>query len=215
MRKKQFFFFPIFVCCIIFCLNVSSQVRNDSLIIPPAKNIDTTGRNILSVKDSTTKLFSPKKATFRSAILPGWGQAYNKKYWKIPIVYGALGTTAAVFFYNKKTYKELKQAYIYISDTIDSNDVLIKSEFKNLSPESIRTYRNSFRQNVDYSVLVFLVFWGLNVVDATVDAHLKAFDVSNDISLKVKPSLKTNSAGISLVFTFKDNRTKNLLSVFK
>jgi hypothetical protein len=196
----------------IFCLHVNAQQKKDTVVIAPQTSADTTGKNILSVKDSTTKKHSPKKATFRSAVLPGWGQAYNKKYWKIPIVYGALGTTAVIFFYNLKTYKDLKQAYIYISDTIPSNNDLIKSEFKNLSPESIRAYRNSFRQNVDYSVLFFLVFWGLNVVDATVDAHLKAFDVSNDITLKVKPNLKLNTAGISLVFNLKP--AKNISPVF-
>ena len=117
------------------------------------------------------------------------------------------------FFYNLKTYKALKQAYIYISDTIPANDMLIESQFRNLSPESIRTYRNSYRQNVDYSVLFFLLFWGLNVVDATVDAHLKAFDVSNDVTLKIKPTLNSNSAGVSLVFAFKDKRSKTLSSI--
>ncbi|MEO6327954.1 MAG: DUF5683 domain-containing protein [Ginsengibacter sp.] len=213
MLKKIHFLFPIFILLEFFCLRINAQKRNDSLIISPGKNIDTTTKSILSVKDVTIKKHSPQKATFRSAVLPGWGQAYNKKYWKIPIVYGALGTTAAVFFYNLKTYKALKQAYIYISDTIHSNDQLIESQFRNLSPESIRTYRNSFRQNVDYSVLFFLVFWGLNVVDATVDGHLKAFDVSNDITLKIKPGLNINSAGISLVFSFKDNHAKNLSSI--
>ncbi|MEO6453651.1 MAG: DUF5683 domain-containing protein, partial [Ginsengibacter sp.] len=111
------------------------------------------------------------------------------------------------------TYKGLRQAYVYISDTIPSNDLLIESQFRNLSPESIRSYRNSFRQNVDYSVLFFLVFWGLNVVDATVDAHLKAFDINNDITLKIKPNLNPNCAGVSLVFSLKNNRTKNISSI--
>src|SRR6476659_7531203 len=68
-----------------------------------------------SKPDTTAKqkVYSPKVAARRSAIIPGWGQAYNKKYWKIPIIYGALGTTAAVYFFNVKTYKALKQAYIY------------------------------------------------------------------------------------------------------
>lgn len=211
MAKKIIFLLPVLAFFQLFCLNICAQ-RKDSLIITPGKKIDTTGRNILSVKDSTLNQHSPKKATFRSLVLPGWGQAYNKKYWKIPIVYGALGTTAAVFFYNLKTYKALKQAYIYASDTSSLNNNLIRSDLRNLSPESIRSYRNSYRQNIDYSVLFFLVFWGLNVVDATVDANLKAFDVSNDISLKIKPSFNIQSAGISLVFNLKHNPAKNLSS---
>ena len=205
MYKKILFLSILFILFKLVCFQTYAQQRNDTVTISGRKGIDNTKKNILST-DTAIKKHSPKKAAFRSAVLPGWGQAYNKKYWKIPIVYGALGTTAAIFLFNLETYKSLKQAYIYIRDTIPSNDILIEARFRNLSPESIRTYRNSFRQNVDYSVLFFFVFWGLNVVDATVDGHLKAFDVSGDITLKIKPRFNQNLAGISLVFSLKDNR---------
>ncbi len=205
MYKKIFSSFILFFLFHFFCLQSNAQQRNDTTIIPGNKGIDSTRKNILPT-DTIRNKHNPRKATFRSAVLPGWGQAYNKKYWKIPIVYGALGTTAAIYVFNLQTYKSLKQAYIYIKDDIPSNDSLIESRFRNLSPESIRTYRNAFRQNVDYSVLFFFVFWGLNVVDATVDAHLKAFDVSSDITLKIKPCFNQNLAGISLVFSIKDSQ---------
>ena len=166
---------------------------------------DSVAKTIRPAKDASTKktvpLFEPRKATIRSAIAPGWGQIYNKKYWKLPLVWGALGTTAGIYFYNVKYYRSLKQAYIYRSDNDPTNDILVDQEYRNLSAESIRSYRNSFRQSVDYSVLFFILFWGLNVVDATVDAHLKAFDVSDDLSLQLKPgySQMSNTAGISLV----------------
>jgi hypothetical protein len=154
--------------------------------------------------------FNPRLATIRSAIIPGWGQAYNRRYWKIPIIYAALGITTATFVYNVNLYKLLKQAYIKRTDTDPSNDNDIDPRFVLLSTESIRSYRNQFRQDVDYSVLFFLFFWGLNVVDATVDAHLKTFDVSEDLSLKLKPKydpiLKTPA--LSLIFTFKDKHQK-------
>lgn len=166
---------------------------------------DTPAKKNQPAKDSpsrkTALLFEPRKATIRSAIAPGWGQIYNKKYWKLPLVWGALGTTAGIYFYNVKYYRSLKQAYIYRSDSNPANDILVDEEFRNLSAEAIRSYRNSFRQSVDYSVLFFILFWGLNVVDATVDAHLKAFDVSDDLSLQIKPgySQMANTAGISVV----------------
>ncbi len=154
-----------------------------------------------SISPKTVLVFNPRKATIRSAIIPGWGQLYNKKYWKLPLVYGALGATAGIYFYNLKTYKILKQAYTYASDTDPSNDVLIDPQFSNLSANAIKSYRNSFRQNIDYSVLFFFLFWGLNVVDATVDAHLKAFDVNDNLSLELKPGYSplANTSGISLV----------------
>ena len=145
--------------------------------------------------------FEPRKATIRSAIAPGWGQIYNKKYWKLPLVWGALGTTAGIYFYNVKYYRKLKQAYIY---KVNNQNELIDPEFQYLSAESIRSYRNSFRQNVDYSVLFFILFWGLNVVDATVDAHLKSFDVDDNLSFQIKAGYSelANTSGISLVLSF-------------
>ena len=213
MLKKILFPFFLFFSSHLVCLYSHGQQKNDTAVISTPRDTDTTGKNILAADTFLLKKHNPKIATFRSAVLPGWGQAYNRKYWKIPIIYGALGTTAAVFVFNLKTYKALRQAYIYLSDTIPSNDALIDPDFVRLSPESIRSYRGSFRQNVDYSVLFFILFWGLNVVDATVDAHLKSFDVSNDITLKVKPFLNLGATGISLVFSFKDNRSKTLSSL--
>lgn len=211
-KKKLVPFFFILIFQFNYLPNYAQQ--KDTTLTTVSANIDTTSKkNILSQDTSGLRKHSPRLATLRSALIPGWGQAYNRKYWKIPIIYGALGTTAVIFAYNLKTYKSLKQAYIYISDTIPSNDALINPDFVALSPESIRSYRNSFRQNVDYSVLFFMLFWGLNIVDATVDAHLKSFDVSSDISLKIKPSLNLNTPGVSLVFSFKDNRAKSLSSL--
>ena len=209
---KKLFLITVFFLSLFFCSSSFAQQKNDTTI---SKKQDTAARkNILSL-DTSAKKYNPKVATFRSAVLPGWGQAYNKKYWKIPIIYGALGITAGIFIYNLKTYKQLKEAVILRSDTIPSNDALIDPKFKNLSTESLRSYRNSYRQNVDYSVLFFLVFWGLNVVDATVDAHLKAFDVNDNLSLRIKPGYNpyTNTGGLSLVFSFKDKEAKVLSSL--
>ena len=186
---------------------VSAQERPDTIV---RSGIDTSGKNVLALDTAIKKTHDPRKATLRSAILPGWGQAYNKKYWKIPIVYAALGTTAGVFFYNIRSYQEARQAVIYRSDGDTTNDHLISPDLAAYNTESIRRYRNVLRQNIDYSVLVFLVFWALNVVDATVDAHLKAFDVSPDISMKIKPGFNylNRGAGLSLVFSLKHANDK-------
>jgi hypothetical protein len=152
------------------------------------------------VYDST---YNPNVAVRRSLIIPGWGQVTNKKYWKVPIVWGALGTTTYLFFRNMSQYRDAKQAYILASDTIASNDYLIKQPYFSVKdqPERIRIFRNSVRQNIDYSVIFFLVFWGLNVADAAVDAHLKTFDVSDDLSLRIKPgySPMARTSGVSVV----------------
>ncbi len=215
MPDKKLFFTTVILLSIFFCGSGLAQQKSDTIINSTNKKQDTLAKkNILSL-DTSAKKYNPRVATFRSAVLPGWGQAYNKKYWKIPVIYGVLGTTAAVFFYNLKTYKILKEAVILRSDSDPLNDSLVDPRFINFSTESIRSNRNSFRQNIDYSVLFFLLFWGINVVDATVDAHLKAFDVSDDISFRVKPGYdpNANTAGISLVFTFKEKHSKVLPSL--
>jgi hypothetical protein len=153
---------------------------------------------------------SPRKAALRSLIIPGWGQVYNKKYWKVPIIYAALGITASVFITNLHTYQDLKFSYAakYKASVppYDSTDFFnIKPEYAPISPESLRAGRDQFRRYVDYTAVFFLVFWGLNVVDAAVDAHLKAFDISPDLSMKIKPSYNplARAGGVSLVFNFK------------
>ncbi|HEX5652812.1 MAG TPA: DUF5683 domain-containing protein [Chitinophagaceae bacterium] len=156
------------------------------------------------------KTHSPRAAALRSAILPGLGQIYNKKYWKLPIVYGALGITGGIFFYNLTNYRDTRFAYrvkynMRVNGTDSALFVQIKDQLKPLSEESLRFYRNQFRRDIDYSVLFFLVFWGLNVVDAAVDAHLKSFDVSPDLSFRIKPgySEMAGTNGISLVLNIR------------
>ncbi|HMO34311.1 MAG TPA: DUF5683 domain-containing protein [Lacibacter sp.] len=177
--------------------------QTDSLRQPTAPTADTANVSLLRPPHS------PRKATIRSAILPGWGQVYNKKYWKVPIVYGALGTCVGFFFYNRTEYIAARDAYRYKVDNDPSNDFLIDPRFRPVDAEAIRRYRNDVRQNVDYSVLAFLVCWGLNVVDATVDGHLKSFEVGENLSMRIHPSYQpqTRQSSIGLVFTFQGGRS--------
>lgn len=159
--------------------------------------------------DSVLKHHSRKKAALRSAILPGWGQAYNKKYWKIPIVYGALGVSGAILNYNLKWYRKTRFAYktLLTKDSANFSNVDPSLQpFLNMSyANRLRSYRDDFRKNIDYSAIFFIVLWGLNVVDATVDAHLKPFDVSPELSLRLKAGVSemAGTNGVSLILAFK------------
>ncbi|MGB8191786.1 MAG: DUF5683 domain-containing protein [Chitinophagaceae bacterium] len=180
----------------------SRTLKDTSLFV--RGNIDTTAK----IADTITKKkHSPRKAAIRSAIIPGWGQAYNKKYWKIPVVYGALGIPAYLFVDNLKWYQRTKYAFLLVSTNSTNADSLSRVH-KQLRPfvdakqgTQLQNYRNEFRRNVDYSALFFLLFWGLNIIDATVDGHLKEFDVSPDLSFKIKPGFSPtgNTYGVSLV----------------
>ena len=180
----------------------------------PAFTKDT---GIQVVKGDTIKTVSahdPKKATLRSLILPGWGQAYNREYWKIPIVYGALGTVAGFYIYNNSWYKKTKKAFEIRVSEDTANFKLIDPRLEPLSAQSLQVYRNAFRRDRDYSALYFIITWGLNIVDATVFGHLKDFNVSEDLSLKVHPVLRSNgNAGVSLVLGYK-SPSKRLAAVF-
>jgi hypothetical protein len=192
--------------------------QKDTLILKDTGSIQKNKKAV--VKKEKTKIFSidtskpynPRVAILRSAILPGWGQFTNKKYWKMPIVYGALGTTAYIFVRNIKQFREANSSYKNAIDGDTSNDKLIPEPYYSVrsNPDRIKNFRNEVRQNVDYSVLFFIAFWGLNVVDAAVDAHLKTFDVSDNLSLQIKPgySPMANTNGISLVLDIHSKTTK-------
>lgn len=174
--------------------------------VPAKKDSVTSAGKAMNRYDSASRAHSPKKAAIRSAILPGWGQIYNKKYWKLPIVYGALGVSGGIFFYNLKNYKDTRFAYrvrynMRVFGTDSALFARIRPNLQPLGEESLRFYRNQFRRDIDYSVLFMMLLWGLNVVDAAVDAHLKSFDVSPQLSLKVKPGYSelARTNGLSLV----------------
>lgn len=213
------FFFAI--AFLLFSIFVSAQT-NDSLRIDTSVSVKKT---LPTLKDSLQKLkHSPRKATIRSAIIPGWGQAYNKKYWKIPIVYAVIGIPVGTFLYNKQWYTRTRDAARMLSaDPIDTanyrNRVNEKLHIFFTNPATslpaLLNYRNEFRKNMDYSVLFILLTWGLNIVDATVDGHLKEFDVSDNLSFHIKPTIFSGgtAAGISVVFTIGRNSAKNITSL--
>lgn len=196
--------FILLLCCII---GISS-FSQDSIAIKPIADTATT-----PIRPDTPRIKKhiPKIATRRSLILPGWGQAYNREYWKIPIVWGALGTCAGIWIYNNTWYRRTRDAYsiVYDKDTANFGKIhrrLISSSTGfPFDENALQNYRNQFRRDRDIATLWFVALWALNAVDATVFAHLKNFDVSDDLSLQVKPNLNpvTRSAGFTLAFNFK------------
>lgn len=197
-------------CSLVFVFllypSAGGQVNYDSLPASQSPKNDTVIK----------RPHDPRKATIRSAILPGWGQAYNGKYWKIPIVYAAIGIPAYTFAYNKTWYDRTREAAKMLSasppDTANFKTRVNEQLWVFFTnPGSIRSllnYRNEFRRDMDYSVLITLLMWGLNVVDATVDGHLKEFDVGETISFRLHPTVipGTNAAGIRIVFPLGNGR---------
>lgn len=204
-------------------LILSAQNKDKEVLLEatPSKTVtavvDSSGD---TVKVKKVQEYKPRIAALRSAVLPGLGQIYNKKYWKLPIVYGALGISGGVFAFNLKWYKRTRYAYkvLFNKDTANFPKVHRELQFL-ITRNDLNTLgyaRDQYRRNIDYSAIFFVLLWGLNVVDAAVDAHLKAFDVSPDLSIQFKPghSEMAGTSGLSLVLNIGKNKTTLLPSRF-
>ena len=221
-------FIQLFICCIFFQF-AASQVKDSTL---PTSSANAGGVRILGVdsvfmkkKDSSNaRVFSPRRAAIYSAILPGLGQVYNKKYWKVPLVYTAIGIPTYTYFWNKSWYNKARYALaVIVNGSYNNADSVSKVDPKLISYvtyhnqdaiSGLINIRDEVRKNQDYSVLFILLFWGLNVVDATVDAHLKGFDVSDEVSLHWRPAMLdgVNAAGMGIVFDFHSRKARPLIA---
>lgn len=128
---------------------------------------------------------NPKIALLCSAILPGAGQFYNKKYWKIPIVWGAMGAGFYFISTNNVLYKDYR---LVILQRVYTKNVIPDKYTDIYSTEQLISLQDQYRQSRDLFVIITSLLYTLNMVDALVDAHLFAFDVSDDLSLKITPS---------------------------
>jgi hypothetical protein len=168
--------------------------------------------------DSSARKISPRKAAIRSAIIPGWGQvlvrrdlnaSFFRKYYSLPIIYGAIGASVGAFAYNLTWYRRTRYAYRILVNKETANYPKVHDKLQYYittgNASSLQFYRNEFRRDLDYSALYILLFWGLNVVHASVEAHLKDFDVTPDLGLRFKAghSDLAGTDGISLILTIK------------
>ena len=154
---------------------------------------------------------SPAKAAFYSAILPGLGQAYNKKYWKIPLVYGALGTGVYFYINNTQEYNRYRDAYKSRLAGFETDEFYFDAQGNKLaSPrvttEGLQRGQKFYRRNRELSLLVLIGMYALNIIDANVDAHLLQFNVDENLSLNPHYELNNIDArgnlGLSLNFKF-------------
>lgn len=130
-----------------------------------------------------------KKATTLSTICPGAGQFYNKSFWKVPIVLGGFATMAYIIDFNNRGYKRFQRAYNLQTDGDDSTVDEFNGRYAN-NPEFLSNLRNSYRRNRDLSIILTGAFYLLNIVDAHVDAHMKNYDISDDLAhVSLEPAM--------------------------
>ena len=161
-------------------------------------------QNNVVEKDSLKSIdpLRPAKAGFYSAILPGLGQIYNKKYWKVPLVYGAIGTSIYFYVDNQKQYNMYRDEY---KNRLAGSQS--KSEYLNrLSESQLISAQKQFKRNSDLSLLCAMGFYVLNIIDANVDASLSQFNVNNRLAFK--PVINFNDIafrkdfGITCIYLF-------------
>lgn len=198
--------FLILIAVFVFPLITNAQENNPK---------GELGENIV-ILDSTSKPpinpLSPAKAAFYSAILPGLGQAYNKKYWKIPLVYAALGTGIYIYLDNDKEYKRYRDAYKsrlagFNDDEFwgtDINDNPLSTP--NISNDALIRAQRTLSRNREISLLITIGIYALNIIDANVDAHLLQYNIDENLALKPHFNFNeldaTTNLGLTLNFQF-------------
>ncbi len=170
------------------CLG-STYAQNDSLIALDSNALELQSDSVLQAKQKT---HSPLKATLFSTFVPGLGQIYNRKYWKVPIIYGAIGTATYFALKHKDQYELYKNAYIARFDQDATND-----SFLDTNTTTLNDLQSQTRSNMERMYVLAGVLYLLNIIDACVDAHLFHFDVSDDLSMHVGPEFYDPRKGLA------------------
>jgi len=188
-------------CFSCIALNLFSQKDTTNTTVIETERGQVTGQVKKSVEPSDEyqleKLHSPKKATILSAILPGAGQIYNKKYWKAPIVWGGLALSGYYLSNNLSELNRYRDAYV--AETDGDSETINDTGF---SQNQLLDLVDQYKTWRDWSYIALGAVYVLNIIDASVDAHLFYFDVSEDISMNLAPYFNpfaNRSAGVSLM----------------
>ena len=166
---------------------------NSSLIFAQSDSIPTPVKNKKTGQN-------PRVAALRAAVVPGWGQLYNKKYWKIPLVYGGAAGIGYGVYWNNAQYQFFRNSY---------QEAFLSGNPQNINLQRVEVLRNEFRRNKEQLIIFGILFYGLTIVDAIVDAHFSTYDISDDLSLRYFPKIDFSPQGQSyLAFTLQLQKRK-------
>ena len=186
----------------------------DSLMTDSLQTVESTPVNVDSIvkakvpRDWSTWKPDPKRALWLALVIPGGGQIYNRKYWKLPLIYGGFMGCIYAMSWNNSMYKDYSQAYLDLTDndpnTQSYNDFLHLGT--TITPANVERYKDIFKKRKDkyrrwrdLSFFVMLGVYALSVIDAYVDAELSVFDISKDLSLKVEPTIINNGSSKNML----------------
>ncbi len=187
----------LIICCCVFSAKAQEE-----------ETAEVTATDSLDFPDYDP--LKPSKAAFYSAVFPGLGQVYNKDYWKLPLVYGALGTGVGVIVFNDDLYQKYRTAYkeriagrIDEFTEVDDDGNIVNQVF---TEQNLLDAQDFYRRRKELWILVTAGMYILQIVEANVDAHLSQYDVDNRLS--VNPYIEqygfdsNNHYGLTLTFTF-------------
>jgi hypothetical protein len=185
---------------------LNAQEENDS--IPKTTESDSLKSTLRSsgviMQDSLLKKkknfnpLAPSKAAFYSAVFPGLGQIYNKRYWKVPIVYGAIGGSIYAYTWNNDNYQRFRTAFkrrqagFTDDEFYDINGDNLPTDPPDLDAGDLENQQERFQRDRDLWLVVSIGLYALNIIDANVDAHLKQFNIDDDLSFDFEPFLDLN-----------------------
>jgi len=192
------------LCTLFFCFSVFSQEEKDEEKKDTNYELKTEEITVeaASIDREPFDPLSPSTAAFYSAVLPGLGQAYNRKYWKIPIIYAALGTSIYFYLDNNNEYHRYRDAYK--SRLAGFKD----DEFYGVvTDDGLRNAQKKLNKNREISIFVTIGIYALNIIDANVDAHLLQYNVDDNLSLRPHYKInefdsKSSDVGLTLNFKF-------------
>ena len=218
-RKAQKCF--VVVTVIMLCsLNVAGQEPVDSMTMSkytqtdfdflsdsPEKATDPIEMVKIYPLDTMFVHHSPAKATIMSAVVPGLGQIYNRKYWKAPIMYVAIGISVERFITFQNKYNQYRRAYIDLKDNDPYTNYHLTLGITPTQEQQLTAVKEKVRTWRDYAILAVVLSYAMNIIDANVDAHLIDFSLDDNISLNIRPSFFENDMhfkkiGLTLRFTF-------------
>jgi hypothetical protein len=173
--------------------------QDDSIrVVKPDPTVDLSDTILIQ---SYAQRFNPDRASFLAAVLPGAGQIYNKKYWKLPLVYGGFGAIGYGLTFYQDLYKDYKRQLFYIleNNTDRSQEGYTESQ--------LRPAIDQARHQRDFMVILMAAMYILQIVDAHVDAHLKEFDVNPNLQVQMQPLIRSDmlvgrQAGFSVTLRF-------------
>ncbi|MDR1345557.1 MAG: DUF5683 domain-containing protein [Bacteroidales bacterium] len=191
---------------LLITLSFSLQAQVDTAIVT-ADHIVAADHSDIKTDTVNPKKHSPTTAALLS-LIPGGGQIYNKKWWKVPIIYAGLGASGYFMYHYGKLTRHYQLEYRYRVSADTALRALCDSKLASHDDQNILSAKNNFQRNLEIAIAATVIIYVLNFIDALVDAHLFDFDVSDKLSLRIAPALLPNMQtgrhvqGISICLRF-------------